>query len=149
MTLQASGAISLGQVNVEFGLPSGNQLDLLHAWIRILVNKPSGAIKLSDLYSKTAHFTGNITVSSSNQSVGLNASFFGAVTNTMLRNASNGNIEMDFNSAPLWQGNIFLVNNTTGVSSTLTRQNTVSWQGANPANLWRASTADNFTFRPI
>lgn len=147
MTLQASGAISMSQINTELGTNVNN---IGHSWVRTLANKLAGTIKYSDLYSKSGHFTGNITISSSFQSVGLNATFFGAVTNTMLRNASNGNVEIDFNSAPLWQGNMTLINNTTGFSTTMVRQNSQSWQGANTGgNVIRASTADSFTFKPV
>lgn len=147
MTTPASGAISMSQINTELGTNVNN---LGHAWVRLLAGKPAtGSLKYSDLYSKTGHFTGAITLSASTQSVGFNMTFFAGTSTSLLRNASNGNVELDFTVAPNWTGNIFIINNSTGASSTMTRQNSVSWQGANPANLLRPSTADNFTIRPI
>jgi hypothetical protein len=148
MTLQASGAISLGQVNVEFGLASTSQLNLLHAWVLLLANK-SAPIKLSDLYSKTGHFTGAITLSAATTSVGFSGNFFTGAMNQILRNAGNGNCEINFSVGPNWASTIRVTNNTTGVSTTLSKVNSVNWQGSNPANLLRPSTADNFTIRPI
>lgn len=150
MTLQASGAISMSQINTELGTAVNS---ISHSWVRQLAGQAynaTGIIRFSDLYSKSGKFAGNITLSSSTQSVGLNAPFFGGTMISLLRNAANGNVELDFNTLvfPNWVGNIFIVNNTTGVSSTMTKQNAASWQGANPANLLRASTADNFTIRP-
>jgi hypothetical protein len=135
----------MSQINTELGT---NVNSLGHAWVRLLANKPTtGSLKYSDLYSRTARFDGAITISSSNQSVGFNMSFFGATSNTLLRNAINGNVEIDFNTAPNWPGNIYILNNTTGTGAVCTKQNAQSWQGS--PNPLRTSTADSFTIRPI
>lgn len=53
MTLAASGAISLGDVNTELGAAGGTQLGMNDARPRGLAWVPSGAIALPDFYSKT------------------------------------------------------------------------------------------------
>ena len=54
MTLPASGAISLRDVNVELGLPIGNPISLNDTAVRTLFGKPSGAISLADGYGKSS-----------------------------------------------------------------------------------------------
>lgn len=54
MTLPASGAISLSQVNTELGLSSTAPITLNDAAVRALFAKPSGIISLADGYSKSA-----------------------------------------------------------------------------------------------
>lgn len=147
MTLQASGAISMSQINTELGTAVNN---LLHSWVRLLANVPSGPVSYSNLYSKTGHFTGAINLSAATVSTSLTGNkFFTGTMDSLLRNASDGLAELDFSVAPNWTSTIFLTNNTTGISSTLTAVNAQSWKGANPANLLRASQNDNFTIRPI
>ena len=53
MTLPASGAISLRDVNVELGLPIGNPISLNDTAVRTLFGKPSGSISLADGYGKS------------------------------------------------------------------------------------------------
>jgi len=54
MTLPASGAITLRDVNVELGLPAGNAISLNDAAVRTLFGKASGAISLVDGYGKSS-----------------------------------------------------------------------------------------------
>ena len=147
MTLPASGAISMSQINTELG---SNRNDLNDSWVRQLagVNTTNTTISFSNLYSKTGRFDGNIQMSAAIQSIGFSPTLFGASANELIRNAGNGNAELDFNSAPNWTGSFLLTNHTTGISSTLAKQNAQSWQGSNPANLLRASQTDNFTIQP-
>ena len=147
MTLQASGAISMSQINTELGT-NRNHLD--DSWIRLLAAKPSGIIKFSDLYSKTGHFTGNILMSAVPASVsGISGQlWFNDMFTELLKNGVN-QAELRFNSGPSWTSTIFVLNNSTGASTTLAAQNSVSWVGTNTANLLRASQNDNFTIRPI
>lgn len=148
MTLPASGTISMTSINTELGSTRTNMNDSI---LRALANKTTTntAISMSDLYSKTGKIAKNITLSGSTVSTGFSGTpSMNGTADSLLRNAGNGNCELDWSVAPVWQGNYTITNNTTGVSSTLVRQNSVSWQGANPANLLRASTSDFFTIIP-
>jgi hypothetical protein len=53
MTLQASGAISLGNVNTELGLSATANISLNAAAVRTLAAVSSGAIAMSNLYGKS------------------------------------------------------------------------------------------------
>lgn len=53
MTLQASGAISLNQVNVELKLSGTAKISLNDAAVRKLLGKASGVISMSDAYGKS------------------------------------------------------------------------------------------------
>jgi len=57
MTLPASGAISLNDVNVELGLSATAQISMNDAAVRGLFDVPSGAISMSDGYGKSAVYT--------------------------------------------------------------------------------------------
>jgi len=58
MTLPASGAISLNNVNVELGRSATAQIDLNNAGVRTLFGVPSGAIAMSNGYGKANSLTG-------------------------------------------------------------------------------------------
>lgn len=149
MTLPASGTISMQSISTEIGQTITNMNDT-HIRQLAQINTSSSTIAMSSLYSKTGKFTGNIGMSASTTSnSGVNGQpWYNGTLDQVIRNAGNGNAEVDFTFAPTWTGSIVLTNNTTAVSSTLTKQNSQSWQGANPANLLRPSTTDNFTIRP-
>jgi hypothetical protein len=53
MTLPASGAISMSNINTELGRTSNASINLNDSTVRGLASKPSGAISLSDFYSKS------------------------------------------------------------------------------------------------
>lgn len=53
MTLPASGAISLANVNVELGLASTTTISLNQTNVRTLAGKASGTISMSDLLGKS------------------------------------------------------------------------------------------------
>lgn len=56
MTLPLSGQIRLSQVNTELGLSSTAQINMGSAAVRTLFGVPSGQIKMSDGYGKSAEF---------------------------------------------------------------------------------------------
>lgn len=145
MTLQASGAISMSQINTELG---SNKNNLGNTTLRQLAQDTSGAIAFSSLYSKTGKFVGNITMDTT-PSGSLSGTFYDSSFVQLRREGIGGQAELDFNFPGLviFTGQIVVTNNTTGVSSTLTKVNAQNWQGTNTANLLRASTTDNFTIR--
>ena len=53
MTLQSSGAISLGNVNTELGRSATATISLGETAVRTLAGVPSGTISLSNLYGKS------------------------------------------------------------------------------------------------
>lgn len=53
MALQASGAISMGDINTELGLSATAQISMNDAAVRTLLDVASGAIALSNAYSKS------------------------------------------------------------------------------------------------
>lgn len=145
MTLQASGAISMSQINTELG---SNKNNLGNTTLRQLAQDTSGAINFSSLYSKTGKFVGNITLDTT-PSGSLSGTFYDSSFVQLRRESIGGQAELDFNSPGLviFTGQIVVTNNTTGISSTLTKVNAQNWQGTNTANLLRPSTTDNFTIR--
>lgn len=54
MTLPTSGTITMGMVKTELGIASGTALTLTDSRVRALFSKPSGVIKLTDGYGKSA-----------------------------------------------------------------------------------------------
>ena len=64
MTLQASGAISIGNISVELGRSSTAQSSLGESALRTLASVASGAISMSNFYGKSNGFTFNTTISS-------------------------------------------------------------------------------------
>jgi hypothetical protein len=64
MTLQASGVISISNISVELGRSSTAQSSLGESALRTLASVASGAISMSNFYSKSNGFTFNTTISS-------------------------------------------------------------------------------------
>lgn len=152
MTLPVSGAISMSQVANELNL-SSTDINLNHAWVRALAQVASGAISMSNLQGKTGRFDGNVNVTAPGGFyIGSfsNAPFFGSTLLNMQGGyGAGGSINLYFNSAPNWTGNIKVTNNTTGVSVILPYQFGSQWgyASAPPANFFRVAN-DNFTITP-
>ena len=66
MTLPASGAISLNQVNVELGLSGTTSINMNQASVRALFGVPSGAISMSNGYGKSNEFPFTISSNQTN-----------------------------------------------------------------------------------
>lgn len=69
MTLQASGAISLNQVNVELGLSGTAKISLNDDAVRKLLGKASGAISMQNAYGKKNEFQFVNTVARTNVNI--------------------------------------------------------------------------------
>lgn len=66
MTLPASGAISLNDVNVELGLSGTTSINMNQATVRTLFGIASGAIAMSDGYGKSNEFAFTISSNTTN-----------------------------------------------------------------------------------
>jgi hypothetical protein len=84
MTLPASGLISMSQVNTELQNPLTSVIRLNDSQVRALAGKPSGTIRMSDLYGKSSWKYGSFYVigSWSNRTYGLPVGAFGMLTDT-------------------------------------------------------------------
>lgn len=72
MTLPASGAISLSQVNVELGLSSTASINMGAANVRTLFGVASGAISMSNGYGKSNRAAVSYTISSNTANASIN-----------------------------------------------------------------------------
>ncbi|WP_146125774.1 hypothetical protein [Burkholderia ambifaria] len=152
MTLPASFPLSMSQVATELGLSL--PLWLSHGWVLALAGKATPPVSFSDLLGQTGAATGSATATSGGG--GIIAPFsspwfrgqisqLGATTG----GAPGLTVSISFSSAPNWNGNILLKNNTTGGSIVLAKQNSTAWQvNSNPGNIVRAGFTDNFTITP-
>lgn len=66
MTLQASGPITLDDINVELGLARTTPISITQSNARALAGIPSGPIYLSDFYGKSSVFKFAVTTTTSN-----------------------------------------------------------------------------------
>lgn len=148
MTLPASFPISMSQIANELGLSL--PMSINHPWALSLIGKSGFPISLSDFFGRTARFDGSIAATGSSPYGTITFSgspFFNTTLEYALTASNSGNII--FNSAPSWQGNLRLRNNTTGVSAVfapLGGSFPNQW-GLNspPANLIRGGFTDNFS----
>lgn len=69
MTLQASGPISLNQINVELGLSGTATISLNDAAVRQLLERPSGTISIQNAYGKSAEIRFVNTVARTSDSI--------------------------------------------------------------------------------
>ena len=65
MTLPASGAISLNDINIELGIASGTAISLNDTAVRDLAGIPSGPISLNDFYGKASYDSALMTMPTS------------------------------------------------------------------------------------
>jgi len=99
MTLPASGAISLSQVNTELGLTASTTVSLGASNVRTLAGVASGLIALSNLYGKSnitekGYFGGGNTTSNLSEIDGItfatDAAFNPSATLAVARTSSAG-----------------------------------------------------------
>ncbi|PRH46123.1 hypothetical protein [Burkholderia multivorans] len=152
MTLPASFTMSMSQIAAEIGLTL--PLSINHPWVIALAGKSALPVGFSDLLGQTGTATGNATATSGGGGIIAPFSspwFRGQISQL---GATTGGlpgltVSIAFSSAPNWNGNILLKNNTTGGSIVLAKQNSTSWQvNSNPGNIVRAGFTDNFTIMP-
>ncbi|MFM0263335.1 hypothetical protein [Paraburkholderia sediminicola] len=150
MTLPASGAISMSQINVELTRAPNAPLTLNDPMVRLLAGVSSGAISLSNLYGKNGQaFNGNLHITG-NATNDPNTVWMGGIFGTLIQ-AANGDLSVGFDSAPNWGGNVTVTNNTTGASAVCSKSNATLWtvSGANKnIVLNRISQTDSFSVVP-
>lgn len=152
MTLPASFPLSMSQVATELGLSL--PLWLTHGWVIALAGKATPPVSFSDLLGQTGTATGNATASSGGGGIIAPFSspwFRGQILQigATIGGPPGPTVFISFSSAPNWNGNILLKNNTTGGSIVLPKVNSTGWQvNNNPGNIVRAGFTDNFTVLP-
>lgn len=119
MTLQSSGAISLGNVNTELGRSSTATISLGETAVRTLAGVSSGAIALSNLYGKSnVAFTPSGGASAgSPQSLGDFATYPGTATETI---TCNQTATWTWTRSGSTQGGATIATGGTGTSITFT-----------------------------
>lgn len=121
MTLPATGAISLSQVNTELGLSATASINMNASNVRTLFGKASGAISMSDGYGKANQFAFTISSNQANanlRTLALNAGWNG--TSKVVATINSGvYISASTTGGPAltvdgsWPGGVQLVNNGT------------------------------------
>lgn len=132
MTLPASFPLSMSQIATELGLSL--PLSLTHPWV-LLLNGGGPPVSFSQLLGLTGRFDGNevITGSGFNYAVSLGgAPFFSGTLNGLSETTASANLQLVASSAPNWTGNVFVKDNTTGLSKVLAFQggSPPTWGGA-------------------
>lgn len=149
MTLPASFPLAMSQVANELGLSL--PLSMSNPWVIALAGKSALPVSFSNLLGKTGRYDGSNTVSSGPvYSISLNNPFFGGTLNTLSQQGT-GNLTLGFSLAPNWNVNIRVINNSSGASAILTKQNSTTWflAGASGSILiTRSGNTDNFTILP-
>lgn len=152
MTLPASFPMSMSQISAELGISL--PLSINHAWVIALAGKSALPVSFSDLLGQTGTATGNATASSGGGGIiaPFSAPWFRGQISQLAATtggAPGNTVSISFSSAPNWNGNISLKNNTTNASIVLSKQSSTAWQvNSNPGNIVRAGFTDNFTIQP-
>lgn len=158
MTLPASFPLSSSQIYTEVGSPLNGQgqrvFTMNHPFVLALANKTALPCSFSQLLGKTGRFDGNLTVYQRDQFT-YEADFSGqnlysGALNYMQYGFVSGNVALQFSSAPnsAFTGAFLIINNSTGVSTRVTKFNSTAWTGNNlSANFMRLAT-DSFTILP-
>ena len=149
MTLPSS---NLRMDQVAFELNRSLPLSLLDQWVQYLANSVP-PISMSMLFGKTGRFDGSRTGQvSGGLYIDLSGQpFFSGTFTTLQVDLSGGGTQLFCGPNSAWPGNVFVRNNSTGVSITLNKilNAPAVWNsGANPVNLIRNGITDSFTIVP-
>lgn len=149
MAISGSPPISFSTLSSEINVAL--PIAINHARLQALCghNLP---IAMSQFLGTSGRVDGNFATTGSGNFLNITptGSYYGATfqSNSVFWNNSSVQTSMLFNNMPAYTGNIFLKNNTTGVSLTLTflSSSPAEWSAnSSPANLLRAGGNDNFT----
>lgn len=150
MTLPSTPPLSGLQIAAELGLSF--PLSMNHPFVLALANKTGFPYSFSDLLGKTGRFDGNLTVYErdqfTNEADFSGRNLFSGALNYMQYGTSSGNVSLQFSSAPNFTSAFLITNNSTGISTRVTKFNSTAWTGNNSnGNFMRVAT-DSFTIIP-
>ena len=148
MAISGSPPISFSTLSTEINVSLPFSIN--HARLQALCghNLP---IAMSQFLGTSGRIVGNFATSGSGTFLTLDSvsgSYYGATISQIGWNSSGGQTYIIFNNFPAYTGSIFLRNNTTGASATLSflSSSPIEWSvNSAPANLLRAGGNDNFT----
>lgn len=140
MTLQASGAISLGNVDVELGQTATTPISMGSGSPRTLAGVPSGAISMSNFYSKSNGTALTVSASPANPSATRATNTTGSVSVNSTATATGGSGTGFTYSWAYVSGTSFTITN--GGTATATFSTTVA-PNDNFVGVYRCTATDS------